>query len=169
MLRALNIKWAALPILSILLLGCSEEPQQTMAKTAVAIESADECHLCGMIISNFPGPKGEAYQEGKETINKFCSTKDLFAFILQPENTRQVREVFVHDMSKTPWHKPEDEYFINAKEAWFVTGSSQKGAMGPTLASFSTEQDAKVFIEEFGGELVRYGDITTEMLMVVHH
>ncbi len=140
-----------------------------MAKKAVAIESADECHLCGMIISNFPGPKGEAYQDGKETINKFCSTKDLFAFILQPENARQVREVFVHDMSKTPWHKPEDEYFINAKEAWFVTGSSQKGAMGPTLASFAHEEDAIAFSKEFGGKLVRYDEITTDMLMMSHH
>ena len=36
--------------------------------------------------------------------------------------------------------------------------------MGPTFASFSQEADAKKFIEEYGGELVRMSDITPEMV-----
>lgn len=150
--------------LSFLLMGCGEDPQEKMLKQAVAIESSDECHLCGMIIANFPGPKGEAFQKGHDDVMKFCSTRDLFSYLLQPENQRQVRQVFVHDMSKTPWQKPEDQYFIDAKEAWFVIGSSQTGAMGQTLASFSTKEDALAFSKKFGGKLYQFDEITIDIL-----
>jgi copper chaperone NosL len=152
-------------LLSMILIGCSEEPQQAMLRQAVAIESADECHLCGMIISNFPGPKGESYQSTGEHVNKFCSTRDLFAFLLQPENITQAREVYVHDMSKTPWHKPDDQYFIDARTAWYVIGSTKKGAMGMTLASFSKQEDAKAFSLEFGGQVYPFEDVTIELIM----
>ena len=88
-------------VLLAFVVGCGEQTeQQVMVQQAMKIEQADSCHLCGMIISNFPGPKGESYASTQDDINKFCSTRDLFGFILQPENKRQVKEVFVHDMSK---------------------------------------------------------------------
>ncbi len=157
-------KWSLLVVLLTALIGCSEEPQQKMARQAAAIESGDECHLCGMIISNFPGPKGESYQANSDSVMKFCSTRDLFAFLLQPENARQAREIYVHDMSKTPWLKPEDQYFIDARTAWYVIGSSETGAMGPTLASFSTKEDAESFKRTFGGEVHTFADITIDIL-----
>jgi copper chaperone NosL len=148
-----------------LLLGCSENESQTeMIKQAMAIESADECHLCGMIISKFPGPKGELYQKNSDDIAKFCSTRDMFSYLLQPENKRQVEQVFVHDMSKTPWHKTDDQYFIDARTAWFVIGSSKKGAMGKTLASFSQQDDAIAFSKEFGGEVYPFDEISIDLL-----
>lgn len=150
--------------LATLLIGCGEAPQEKMLKQAVAIESSDECHLCGMIISNFPGPKGESFQATNQDVVKFCSTRDLFSYLLQPENQRQIQEVFVHDMSKTPWQKPDDQYFIDAKKAWFVIGSSQKGAMGKTLASFGLQEDALAFSQKYGGELYQFDDITIDIL-----
>jgi copper chaperone NosL len=148
-----------------LLLGCSEaDPKKEMLKQAVAIENADECHLCGMIIAQFPGPKGELYQKTSEDIAKFCSTRDLFGYLLQPENQRQVQQVFVHDMSKTPWQKPDDQYFIDARSAWFVVDSSKKGAMGKTLASFSLFDDAQAFSREYGGKVYSFDDISIDML-----
>ncbi len=61
--------------------------------------------------------------------------------------------------------EPEDEYFIDAREAWFVIGSEKKGAMGgKTLASFAQQADAEVFISEFGGKLYRFDDITIDVL-----
>ncbi|MFT6925007.1 MAG: copper chaperone NosL [Psychromonas sp.] len=148
-----------------LLLGCSDEQtEKEMLKQAVAIESSDECHLCGMIISRFPGPKGELYQKTSEDVAKFCSTRDLFGYLLQPENKRQVKQVFVHDMSKTPWGKPDDQYFIDARSAWFVVDSSKKGAMGKTLASFGLQEDARAFSREYGGNVYAFDDITIDML-----
>lgn len=161
-LRTLSV--ALMLVLGVAACSEQESAEQAMVRQAVAIEQADECHLCGMIISNFPGPKGENYSKSSDTVNKFCSTRDLFSFVLQPENKRQVKEIYVHDMSKTPWQHPEDGYFIDAREAWFVIGSEKKGAMGETLASFSKKTDAEVFINEFGGELYSFDDITIDVL-----
>lgn len=164
MYKNLLTKCSILFAFSMLLVGCGEAPQDKMLKQAVAIESSDECHLCGMIILNFPGPKGEAFQANSENALKFCSTRDLFSYVLQPENQRQVQQIFVHDMSKTPWQKPEDQYFIDAKSAWYVIGSSQKGAMGKTLASFGKQDDAQAFSEIYGGKLYQFNDITIDIL-----
>lgn len=151
--------------------ACSEneEGHQTIHQAA-AIESADECHLCGMLISHFDGPKGELFRKGiteadGNKVHKFCSTRDMFSFYLDPENKRNVTTMLVHDMSKSPWNAPNDNYFIDAKTAWFVAGSSQTGAMGETLASFSQQKDAQNFADEFGGKVLNFKEIDLSVLM----
>lgn len=150
--------------LPFLLMACGENAQQQIAQQAVAIESGDECHLCGMLIQQFPGPKGEIFNKKATRAHKFCSTRDLFSYYLQPENKRQVQQIFVHDMAKTPWDKPSDQHFTDAKTAWYVKDHSQQGAMGATLAAFSTEQDAQYFIDEFGGSVIRFEQIDFDLL-----
>ncbi|OUS27980.1 nitrous oxide reductase accessory protein NosL [Thalassotalea sp. 42_200_T64] len=158
-----------LPLISLtLLIACSEQQQQQqqVVLQAQAIESSDECHLCGMLISNFSGPKGELYRKDRgETVHKFCSTRDMFSFYLDPENKRNVTSIYVHDMSKMPWDEPNDGYFVDARVAWFVVGSSKTGAMGKTLASFSKEGDAKAFSREFGGDVLAFDNVDMSTLM----
>lgn len=148
----------------LLLTACDQVPETKMVRQAVAIESGDECHLCGMIIGNFPGPKGELYIKTADTTKKFCSTRDMFSFLLDPEYQKQVKEIYVHDMAKTPWTSPKDSYFIDARKAWYAIGSSKKGAMGKTLASFGTQADATAFVSEFGGKVYRFEEITQAQL-----
>ena len=137
-----------------------------MLHQAVAIEKSDECHLCGMLITNFDGPKGELFRkEQGETVFKFCSTRDMFSYYLDPENKRNVSQMLVHDMSKMPWGTINDDYFIDAKTAWFVSGSEKTGAMGKTLASFSLEIDAVAFAKEFGGEVLSFSEIKLETML----
>ena len=149
-----------------LLSGCGEEDEQSaMVRQVVAIESADECHLCGMIISNFPGPKGQLYARGSSGNMKFCSTRDMFAFIVDPENQHNIQQAFVHDMAVTPWDHPEEDTYIDAKQAFYVIGHGQKGAMGPTLASFAKQADAEAFAAAEGGRVLRFEEITLEVLV----
>jgi len=148
--------------------GCSDKAaQQATIHKAVAMENGDECHLCGMLITRFDGPKGEVFRkEQGETVYKFCSTRDMFSYYLDPENTRNVSQMMVHDMSKMPWGSDsiDDKYLIDAKSAWYVTGSEKKGAMGKTLASFSLQSDAEAFAEEFGGKVLSFKDINQDSL-----
>ncbi len=159
-----------LSIALILLAGCFEQTeQQQIIHQAVAIESADECHLCGMLITNFSGPKAELFRKGVTQadgaqVKKFCSTRDMFSFFLDPENKRNVTTIWVHDMSKTPWGAPKDEYFIDAHQAWYVVGSKKTGAMGKTLASFSIKSDADAFAAEFGGNVIDFNSVTYQSL-----
>jgi len=151
------------------LAGCGEDEKETMVRQAIAIESGAECHLCGMIISNFPGPKGQLYAKGTRGNMQFCSTRDLFAFIVDPENQQNIQEVYVHDMAVTPWDHPDDETYIDARQAFFVIGHRKKGAMGPTLASFSKQADAEAFADSEGGKVYRFEQITLDLLISMNN
>jgi len=149
----------------LLLTGCgSEEEVQETAHAPVPIEHGDECHVCGMIITNYPGPKAESFIRGSDRARKFCSTRDLFAFLLQPENATIVREIYVHDMAETGWEHPEDTALVDARSAWYVANHPRRGAMGPTLASFAQRVDAEVFVEEHGGLILRFEEVTLDVI-----
>ncbi|MEH6563071.1 MAG: nitrous oxide reductase accessory protein NosL, partial [Marinobacter sp.] len=109
-------------------------------------------------------PKGEVITEKEQTVHKFCSTRDMFAWVLQPENVMRKHTLYVHDMSQTEWASPDDTALIDAREAFYVVGSERKGAMGQTLASFSTEAAAQDFMMEYGGEVLQHDGITLEHL-----
>jgi len=155
-------------ILSVSITACSDkDEQQKIIHQAVAMESSDECHLCGMLITHFDGPKGEIFRkEQGETVFKFCSTRDMFSYYLDPENKRNVSQMLVHDMSKMPWgsNSINDKYFIDAKNAWYVVNSEKTGAMGKTLASFSLSNDAQAFATEFGGKVLSFQDVNQDSL-----
>lgn len=151
-------------LMASILMGCDKSEEPTKTLTPVAIETGDECHVCGMLITNFPGPKGEAYVRGSGIPLKFCSTRDLFSYMLQPESKVIVAKVYVHDMGATDWNHPANTAFVDARSAWYVADQPLKGAMGPTLASFRTQQDAQAFHVKHGGRLLRIEDITLEIL-----
>jgi copper chaperone NosL len=155
-------------LLTVSVTACSENnEQQKVIHQAVAMESSDECHLCGMLITHFDGPKGEVFRrEQGDNVIKFCSTRDMFSYYLDPENTRNVSQILVHDMSKMPWGSDsiDDKHFIDAKNAWYVTGSEKTGAMGKTLASFSLKNDAQAFAKEFGGNVLGFKDVNQDSL-----
>ncbi|PSF12545.1 nitrous oxide reductase accessory protein NosL [Marinobacter shengliensis] len=158
-------KWLIAALTAITLAGCSNGEQQTAAKPdPVHFDSGDECHVCGMVITSFPGPKGQAFTERQQHTRKFCSTKDMFAWFLQPENENRDHTLYVHNMAETHWDHPDDTHLIDAREAWYVVGSERTGAMGPTLASFETESEATDFAAEYGGQVIGFADITLEHL-----
>ncbi|QOR37169.1 nitrous oxide reductase accessory protein NosL [Billgrantia diversa] len=150
-------------LLSLLLAGCGESEPVALA-AAEPIESGDSCHVCGMLISEHPGPKGEAFLDKQGSALKFCSTAELFTFLRQPENETRLSHAYVHDVAAAPWATPDDEAFVLASEAWYVAGHDQRGSMGHTLASFKQQSDAETFRAEHGGELYAYADIDLELL-----
>ena len=160
------MKKLLLPLLlmSVLLLAVCGESEPEALAAAQPIEAGDSCHVCGMLITEHPGPKGEAFMEKQSEPLKFCSTMDLFAFLKQPENEAQVSHAYVHDVAAAPWATPDDEAFVLASEAIYVVGHDQRGAMGHTLASFADEADAEAFREEHGGDLLRFAEIDLDLL-----
>lgn len=159
------MKWLQPCLLILLLLilsACDSSRHDSVSHPAVDINRGDECHLCGMSISRFAGPKGEAYVRDNPHVFKFCSTRDLFSYILQPDVKTIVKEIYVNDMGKTDWQKPAMQagYFTDARTAYYVIDQPLKGAMGHTIASFAKKQDAEIFIKKHGGKLLRFKDIT---------
>jgi copper chaperone NosL len=158
-----------LTLFSFFLIACgNSEPHDEQGhedhKITAHINKSDECHLCGMVIQQFPGPKGQLEEKHSEQIRKFCSTNDLFSFMLQPENQHNIKSVYVHDMSNAAWDSPQDESMIEADKAWYVAGHKLQGAMGPTIASFKTETAAQNFQKKQGGYLLTFADINLELM-----
>jgi len=159
-------RWLILALSILLISGCNEPPEALKAvQKAMAIESHEECHLCGMIINGFPGPKGQLYERGEQESFKFCSTRDMFAYLLDPEHHHAIQTVYVDDMTVMPWDHPDDNAFIDGRKALYVVGQNRKGAMGPTLASFVNEQAAKAFSQQYGGTVYGFDDINQQLLL----
>jgi copper chaperone NosL len=120
------------------------------------------CVLDGMLLKDFPGPKGQIhYAEGAPDF--FCDLNELFAALLAPEQKRALTAVMVQDMGKTDWDHPTANW-IDAKTAFYISGSRKRGSMGPTLASFSSLQEAEKFSQQEGGKALRFDQITADMV-----
>ncbi|SDI95375.1 nitrous oxide reductase accessory protein NosL [Billgrantia gudaonensis] len=140
------------------LTGCGGEEEADVACAPEPIGDGDECAVCGMFIAGFPGPKAQAcLRDGR--LLKFCSTSDLFVWLLQPDSPPQLRQAYVHDMGETAWDAPSDEAYIVADTAVYVTEQPLKGAMGPTLAAFASTADAEAFMEEHGGRQLAFEEV----------
>ena len=78
-----------------LLAGCSGQ-QAPKTHQPAAIGAHDRCHLCGMVIVHYEGPKAQIFIKDVEEPLKFCSGRDAFTFALQPENARRLEGFFIH-------------------------------------------------------------------------
>jgi len=149
-------------LLALGLAACSEPETAKQSLDPVAFHDTDECHICGMVIADFPGPKGQAVE--KEGVRKFCSTAEMLGWWLQPENRMLDAKLYVHDMGRSAWDSPQDEHLIDATSAYYVAGTQLKGAMGAVLASFAEEQDAQKLAAEQGGRVLRFEEIDQALL-----
>jgi len=152
----LRCAWLAV---ALLVGGCGEErriaqPQEITRDTA--------CSLDGMILADYPGPKGQIHYDKGEP-DFFCDTRELMSIYLRPEQKRRVVGIFTQDMGKAEWKNPQGQW-IDARTAYFVLGSRMKGSMGPTLATFLRAEDAQSFVKANGGRVLRFDEITPEMV-----
>ena len=144
------------------LTGCGESEEVKQSLDPVAFHSSDECHVCGMILADFPGPKGPAVE--KNGVRKFCSTAEMLGWWLQPENRLLDAKLYVHDMGRNVWEHPDDSHLIDATSAYYVVGTSLKVAMGVPLATFGDEKTAQRFAEQHGGSVLRFDDLDQALL-----
>lgn len=151
-------------LFGLLLAACGEPEQQAQTLGPVAFHPSDECHVCGMVIADFPGPKGEAVEKG--AVKKFCSTAEMLGWWLQPENRHLQARLYVHDMGRSEWDKPDDRHLIDASTAYYVAGTQLKGAMGVVLASFADEQAALELAAREGGRVLRFEEIDQAVLQL---
>ncbi|MGJ7458787.1 nitrous oxide reductase accessory protein NosL [Halomonas sp. MA07-2] len=143
--------------------GCGGEEEEVAACEPRPFRDDDECAVCGMFIAGFAGPKAQACLQDGQLLT-FCSTADLFVWLLQPDSVPQLRQAFVHDLGATDWEHPSEDAFIPADVAVYVTDQPLMGAMGPTLASFGSEEAARAFMAEHEGRLLAYEEVDVQVL-----
>lgn len=136
------------------LLGCerNESATEIGSLAPVSLDRDAECAVCGMRVAGFPGPKAQLQMTiGKRSRTLFfCSTRDFFAYVRQPELQKRDYPAFVHDMAATPWDKADEAPWIDARQAVYVPSSRLTGAMGATFASFASREAAAQWMQEQG-------------------
>lgn len=149
-------------LLGLALFGC-DSGDAVQGNRPGEIEAHTTCELDGMLLNDYAGPKAQIFYKGQTAPVFFCDTVELFHTLLTPEQVKPVAAVFVQDMGKAEWAQPRG-FWIEAKSAFYVFGSRRHGSMGPTVASFAHESEAKKFMQEWGGKLLRYADIRPDMV-----
>ncbi|ASJ24349.1 nitrous oxide reductase accessory protein NosL [Laribacter hongkongensis] len=120
------------------------------------------CALDGMVLADYPGPKGQIrFADGQ--VDFFCDTVELLSLLIEPEQVKPVRGAFVQDMAHADWQKPVG-HWIDARQAFYVIGSSQTGSMGPTFASFSSRTDAERFAARHSGQVYSFAEVKPDMV-----
>jgi len=130
--------------------------------TPLEITGDTTCSLDGMLLADYPGPKAQIhYDQGQPDF--FCDTVEMFSIYLRPEQQKRIKAVFVQDMGKADWKTPKG-HWIDARTAFYVKGSRLNGGMGPTMASFALESDAKDFAAHNGGTVLPFAAVTPDMV-----
>jgi len=148
------------------------------APDPIALDADQACDNCGMIIQKHPGPVGQVFfrdnaPEGHDNPAYFDALKQcMFPYRLERENMGwNVVAQYVTDYSSVDYSVTTEggesyvsshvgaDAFAPAEDLYYVVGSEVLGAMGPDFVPFSEEADATAFADEYGGDIVEYGDI----------
>lgn len=145
------------------LAGCTRGGDAGPAVAPRDFDASTSCELDGMLLADYPGPKAQVIYADAASPAYFCDTVELLSTLLNPEQVRVVQAAYVQDMGRADWEQPRG-HWIDARSAFYVRGSRRRGSMGPTLASFAQEADARRFAGEHGGTVLRFDEIRPEMV-----
>lgn len=165
-----KLEWLLLALFCLLLSACGSN-QAPPPQPAVDIHKGDTCAVCGMYIDAGPGPRAEAWVQGYKAPLKFGSTRDFFAYVLDPENQTRLQQLLVQDSALINWQHPSNaaQTFVDARSAWYVAWQPLQGVMGPTFASFAARSDAEAFARARGGEILAFSAVTPEMTSLLDY
>ncbi|TAL89441.1 MAG: nitrous oxide reductase [Rhodanobacter sp.] len=162
--RCTALAWLLAALVVLLLTACGTG-QAPPPQAAADIHKGDACAVCGMYIDAGPGPRAEAWVQGYKAPLKFGSTRDFFAYVLDPENQARLQQLLVQDSARIHWQHPSNaaRTFVDARAAWYVAWQPWHGLMGPTFASFAKRQEAAAFVRAHGGEILGFSAVTPEL------
>jgi copper chaperone NosL len=145
----------AAAITALMLLAACGEAARSLAAAEPAADAV--CALDGMSIKDYPGPKAQiVYRDGR--VDFFCTLSELFEVLFGEDGQQGIGASYVQDMGKADWQKPQG-HWIDARNAWYVLDSRAQGAMGPTIGTFSSQEDAQAFAKREGGRVLDYSQI----------
>jgi len=119
------------------------------------------CPVCGMYPARYPTTQSEViFKDGSFVV--FDGWRDMFKYLLETatydkDHTKDdVAAVYVKDYNSREW--------IDATDADYVIGSNAMGPMGKTLVPFSDHMEAMKFMEDHGGTIGHYSEITMDTI-----
>ena len=155
----MNIK----PLIQAIFIVLLTVPLATGAgKEAAKPSKKDKCPVCGMFVYKYPDWLAEIiFKDG--AVDFFDGAKDVFKcyFNLKKyrprKNKRDIAAIYVMEYY--------DMKLIDARRAFFVTGSDVFGPMGHELIPFATEEAARTFMKDHKGKrILRFEEITSRLV-----
>ena len=150
------------------LAACDAQPT---AESVPPPETSNRDHVgyyCSMIVADHTGPKGQIHLSGRSDAHWFTSARDTLAFLRLPDEPKNVAAAYVTDMTQADWANPElqDDIWIDARTAWYVIGSRQRGGMGQAEAvPFASQAAAVGFADVHGGQALPYAEVPDPYLL----
>jgi len=139
-----------------------QDSTRAMAPTTLRPAEGEICAVCGMFVARYPEWIAQVvYQDGSSAY--FDGPKDLFKYLLRPETYAKERSSLeIEAILVTSYY---DREAIEARGAFFVTGSDVIGPMGAELVPHRGLDDARAFMEDHGGSrVVRFHEVDLELL-----
>ncbi len=144
------------------LTACSRDSADSpTSKGPQEINANSSCSLDGMLLADYPGPKGQIRYKDDPELYWFCDGTELLAALLKPEQVRTLEGAWVQDMGKADWANPIG-HWVDARQAIYVLGSKRHGSMGSTAASFSDRAMAQSFKQTWGGRVMNFAELKPE-------
>lgn len=131
-------------------------------KGVVAVPAGAKCPVCGMFVAKYPDWAATArFKDG--TIFYYDGPKDMFSHYLDTARyTPGKRQSDIVALSVKEYYLLT---FIDARTAFFVSGSDVYGPMGSELIPFSAEKDAAAFkLDHKGKRILRFNEITRQTI-----
>ena len=147
------IKSTMLFLLFIILSCGSNEKMKTET-----VGGEHRCANCGMITSKYPKWEQKVVSKDKG-IMYFDGARCMFKILLdENQHPKKIDSILVKDYYSLK--------YINAKDAFYVTGSDVLGPMGNELVPFKTQEEAQGFKKDHNGKMiVRFDDVDMKMIM----
>ena len=121
----------------------------------------DLCPVCGMLVSKYPNWAATiVYRDGHA--HHFDGAKDMFKFWFEPEKyAKGHRREDMAALWVTDFYALQR---IDAKKAFYVTGSDVLGPMGHEFVPLASLADAEDFMKEHKGKrILRFDQVTKEL------
>lgn len=120
----------------------------------------EKCPVCGMFVAKYPDWQAVLdFEDGSRAV--FDGAKDLFKFWFEPERyLPSRRREHARSLRVTDYYSLT---LIDARSAFFVTGSDVYGPMGRELVPFARREEAEEFLRDHHGEaILAFGEVTPE-------
>lgn len=156
---------AALAIAAFCWLGaCSDRAATVPQAQEPRADTAG--HICGMFLSEHPGPKGQIFVAGQSQPLWFSSVRDAIVFLRFGDGGASAVVAYVNDMGRADWTRPDPGTWIDAREALFVLGSRRASGMGEAEAvPFADREAARQFVTRYGGTMAAFAEIPDAYLV----
>jgi len=164
-MRLPSVLAACLLATALFVAGCKQDETASVPRPQEPTRETT-AEFCGMEVLGHSGPKGQIFLKSRKTPLWFSSARDAIAFTLLPEEPSDIAAIYVNDMGRAGWDKPEPGTWIEARQAWYVIGSSRTGGMGAAeTVPFAERSAAENFARQSRGRVVAFKDIPPDYVL----